>query len=70
MIDEGTSAMDRKTEQFILDMIQNIKGNMAILMVTHRMKVAQQSDYVYLLENGKIMQEGKPEELKALLETA
>ena len=70
LIDEGTSAMDRKTEQFILDIIQRIKNDIAILMVTHRMKVAQQSDYVYVLESGAITQEGELNELQSILETA
>jgi ATP-binding cassette subfamily B protein len=70
LIDEGTSAMDRNTEQFILNMIQRIKSDMAVLMVTHRIKVAQQSDYVYLLENGAITKEGEPSELQSILEIA
>ncbi|MEM0941963.1 MAG: peptidase domain-containing ABC transporter [Bacteroidota bacterium] len=69
LIDEGTSAMDRKTEQFILNMIRRIKKDKAILMVTHRMKVAQESDYVYFLENGEIIREGKPTELQSIFET-
>ena len=70
LIDEGTSAMDRKTEQFILDMIQKIKSDRAVLMVTHRMKVARQSDYVYVLEGGAITKEGEPSQLRSILETA
>jgi ATP-binding cassette subfamily B protein len=70
LIDEGTSAMDRNTEQFILNMIQRIKSDTSVLMVTHRMKVAQQSDYVYLLENGAITKEGEPSKLQSILETA
>ncbi len=70
LIDEGTSAMDRKTEQFILNMILRMKNDMAILMVTHRMKVALQSDYVYVLESGAITKAGEPSELQSILETA
>lgn len=70
LIDEGTSAMDRKTEQLILNLIVRIKNEMAILMVTHRMKVAQQSDYIYMLEKGEITREGKPNELQSFLEIA
>lgn len=68
LVDEGTSAMDKNTEQFILNMIKKIKKDMVILMVTHRMKVAQQSDYVYVLENGEITQHGQPSQLQSLLE--
>jgi ABC-type transport system involved in cytochrome bd biosynthesis fused ATPase/permease subunit len=39
------------------------------LTVTHRMKVAQRSDYIYMLENGEITKEGKPSKLQSILET-
>ncbi len=68
LIDEGTSAMDSNTEQFILNMVQRIKSDMAILMVTHRMKVARKSDYLYVLESGAISKEGEPSELESILE--
>ncbi|MEQ8240314.1 MAG: peptidase domain-containing ABC transporter [Cyclobacteriaceae bacterium] len=64
LIDEGTSAMDKSMEQFILDLIQTRKQSKAILMITHRTKVAAQSDYIYHLEQGVIGKEGKPLEEK------
>ena len=62
--------MDRKTEQFILNIIQKKKNDLMILMVTHRMKVAERSDYVYLLEHGRITQEGTPTKLNYIFENA
>jgi ABC-type transport system involved in cytochrome bd biosynthesis fused ATPase/permease subunit len=38
-------------------------------MVTHRMKVAQQSDDVYILEKGVVTKEGELRELKSIFET-
>lgn len=63
LIDEGTSAMDRVTEKFILDLLHQIKQEKLIMIVSHRMKVAAFSDYIYILENGQISNEGSPEEL-------
>jgi ATP-binding cassette subfamily B protein len=63
LIDEGTSAMDRDTEQFILNLLTQIKEDKAILIVSHRMKVASFSDYIYILEKGKISTEGSPKDL-------
>ena len=54
LLDEATSAMDGNTENFILSILQKEKERMAILMVTHRTKIAQQCDKVYVLENGAI----------------
>lgn len=63
LLDEATSAMDRNTENFILTVLQKLKSNMGILMVTHRIKTAQRSDRIYVLENGIISTAGTPTEL-------
>ncbi|RUA28258.1 MAG: peptidase domain-containing ABC transporter [Bacteroidetes bacterium] len=63
LIDEGTSAMDRNTEQFILNLLQQLKNEKTILFVSHRMKVAGFSDYIYILENGSITSQGEPKTL-------
>ena len=65
LLDEATSAMDKKTENFVLSLLQKEKESMAILMVTHRVKTAQQCDRVYVLENGTVALSGSPKELMA-----
>lgn len=63
LIDEGTAAMDRQTEKFVMKLIKRLKVNMGILMVTHRIHSAMESDKIYLLEDGAIVDSGSPEEL-------
>ncbi|WMN11166.1 peptidase domain-containing ABC transporter [Marivirga salinae] len=63
LIDEGTSAMDRNTEQFILNLLQQLKNEKIILFVSHRMNVANFSDNIYRLENGFITSQDKSETL-------
>ncbi len=63
LLDEATSAMDRNTENFILALLQKAKQEMAILLVTHRIKSAQRCDRIYILENGAISLSGSPNEL-------
>ncbi|MEL7145755.1 MAG: ATP-binding cassette domain-containing protein, partial [Bacteroidota bacterium] len=60
LIDEGTSAMDSKTESFILKMIHQAKNEAAVLMITHRRKVAESCDFVFSLENGEVTKENEP----------
>ncbi|MEM9389000.1 MAG: peptidase domain-containing ABC transporter [Bacteroidota bacterium] len=57
LVDEGTSAMDSETEKFVLDLLQKVKNEMGVLIVTHREKVAYTSDQLFRLENGKVKQE-------------
>jgi len=52
LLDEPTSAMDSKTEQFVINLLQNHKNQYATLLVTHRTYLANLSDKVYVLENG------------------
>lgn len=63
LLDEATSAMDRNTENFILSLLQKLKSEMGILLVTHRIKTAQRCDRIYILENGIISSAGTPQEL-------
>ncbi|WP_160118614.1 peptidase domain-containing ABC transporter [Chryseotalea sanaruensis] len=63
ILDEATSAMDRKTENNILQLILSLKCNLAILLVTHRIKIAQIADQIYILEKGEISIQGTFDEL-------
>jgi ABC-type multidrug transport system fused ATPase/permease subunit len=65
LLDEFTGAMDRNTEQKMLDLILRIKEQMPVLLVTHRVKPALIADEVLILENGQLVDFGTP---AALLE--
>jgi len=64
IVDEGTSAMDSQTEQFILELLASQKHEMAILFITHRLHLLKRwSDYIYILDNAKIADQGTYDEL-------
>ena len=63
ILDEPTSAMDRNTENFVLNLLQNLKSDMIIFIVSHRIKIAHYSDYISILENGNISAQGTQHEL-------
>jgi ATP-binding cassette, subfamily C, bacteriocin exporter len=52
LLDEPTAAMDKKTEVFVMDLIQKIKKDKMILMVSHRSSIASVADYTFQLEDG------------------
>jgi ATP-binding cassette subfamily B protein len=56
LVDEATSALDRKTELVVLRLFEQIKQEMAIIMVTHRSQSVQLTDRVYVMENGTLQQ--------------
>ena len=55
LVDEPTSAMDKKTENFVMQLLQNLKPQIAIIMITHRIKSYDFFDHLYLLEDGIIV---------------
>ncbi|MEQ9403265.1 MAG: peptidase domain-containing ABC transporter [Cyclobacteriaceae bacterium] len=63
LIDEGTSAMDRETEKFVMKTLQKVREEAAVLMVTHKLQTALESDVTYLLEDGRILDSGVPRDL-------
>jgi len=66
LIDEGTSGMDRDTEALIINLLTKIKGEIGILLVTHRINLIKRlCDRIYILENRTIMESGTHNELMA-----
>ncbi len=65
LLDEATSAMDRHTEQHIVDLLLRLKEKMGIILVTHRPPAAAIADRIYITEKGEILQSGAPVDLLA-----
>ena len=63
LLDEPTSALDRNTEAFVLNLLQQLKNDTAILVTTHRLKTARCADRIYLIENGSTALHGNHQEL-------
>ena len=64
ILDEATAAMDRETEQFTINLLQNLKKDKAIFYISHRLHILKTiSDKIYILQNGKIQDAGCHEEL-------
>ena len=63
LLDEFTGAMDRNTEQTILGLILRIKEKIPVFVVTHRVKPALMTDKVLILEQGRLIDFGSPDQL-------
>ena len=59
ILDEATSSLDTINERKIMEEIYNIAENITLIIVTHRHKSVSNCDKIYLLDNGKIIDEGK-----------
>lgn len=64
LLDEFTSAMDRKTEQFVLELLNNLKSEITIILISHRIhSLPKIADRIYVLENGIISDFGNHKKL-------
>ena len=59
ILDEATSSLDTINERKIMEEIYNTTRNITLIVVTHRHKSVSSCDKIYLLDNGKIIDEGK-----------
>jgi len=65
ILDEPTSELDAESEDRIYKALQSIKGRYAILVTSHRLKMARLADEILVLERGKIKERGGWESLLA-----
>lgn len=63
IMDEATSNLDSKNEKNILESIENLHGNISILMIAHRLSTIKNTDVIYLMENGGLIESGSWDEL-------
>ena len=60
---QATSALDNQTERAVMDAIGNLGKNITIVVIAHRLNTIKKCDKIYLLEKGKIIDEGSFEDL-------
>nr|XP_015100143.2 canalicular multispecific organic anion transporter 1 isoform X2 [Vicugna pacos] len=63
IMDEATAAVDLETDQLIQTTIQNEFSHCTTITIAHRLHTIMDSDKVIVLDQGKIVEYGSPEEL-------
>ena len=63
VFDEATSALDGITEKVIMEAIQDLSGQKTIIMIAHRLKTVQKCDIIYMMDKGKIVDQGTYQQL-------
>jgi ABC-type multidrug transport system fused ATPase/permease subunit len=64
ILDEATSALDTESERYIQDSIDALKGEMTVVIIAHRLSTIKNVDYVYVLDEGSVVEEGPYEDLR------
>jgi ATP-binding cassette subfamily B protein len=63
-LDEATSSLDSESEQSIKKIINNFKKDgKTVILIAHRLGTVMTADKIFVLENGKLIEEGTHSEL-------
>jgi ATP-binding cassette subfamily B protein len=65
ILDEATSAVDNETEAAIARSLKHITENRTTIMIAHRLSTIRHADCIYVVEKGKIVEQGNHEDLVA-----
>ncbi|MEO0089173.1 MAG: ABC transporter ATP-binding protein [candidate division WOR-3 bacterium] len=63
ILDDATSNLDSETELKIINKIINQFKDLTIIIISHRLSTLANCEKIYVFDNGKIVEEGKHEEL-------
>ena len=65
ILDEATSALDTESEQLVQTALEKMMQNRTSLVIAHRLSTIQKADKIIVMKEGKIVEQGKHEELLA-----
>lgn len=63
ILDDSLSAVDGKTESNIINNIDETRANKTNIIIAHRLSAVMNADYIIVLDNGRISEEGNHEKL-------
>jgi ABC-type multidrug transport system fused ATPase/permease subunit len=63
ILDEATSALDNLTERAVMEAIHEIKKNITIILIAHRLSTVKNCDNILFLDKGELKEQGTFEEL-------
>ena len=66
ILDEATSALDSESEQLVQEALDNLMKGRTSIVIAHRLSTIRKADKIYVLDQGKIVEEGTHSELLSL----
>ncbi|BFP39245.1 ABC transporter ATP-binding protein [Flavobacteriaceae bacterium GF1] len=63
ILDEATSALDTESERLVQDALEKMMRNRTSIVIAHRLSTIQNADSIVVMSKGKIVEQGKHEEL-------
>jgi ABC-type multidrug transport system fused ATPase/permease subunit len=63
ILDEATSSLDTASERLIQQAIDTVAQETTVIAVAHRLSTLSHSDYIYVIHEGEVVEEGSPKDL-------
>lgn len=63
ILDEATSALDTESEKLVQDALEKLMKNRTSVVIAHRLSTIVNSDQIFVMDNGQIIEQGTHEEL-------
>lgn len=63
LLDEATASLDVENESAVQDALSRLLQGKTVLVIAHRMRTVAGADHIIVLEKGRVVQQGTPEEL-------
>lgn len=63
ILDEATASMDVENESMVQEALSELLRNKTVLVIAHRMRTIAGADKIVVPENGRVAEQGNPEEL-------
>jgi ABC-type multidrug transport system fused ATPase/permease subunit len=65
IMDEPTTGLDAASEKFVLDALNNLMAGRTSIINAHRLATARRADVIFVLREGRIVEQGTHQELLA-----
>lgn len=65
LLDEATASLDAESEKYVYEAMENLMKDRSILLIAHRLSTVENADIIYVIDEGKVTEQGTHSELLA-----